>query len=74
MKLTVRGSVQPPRGSPGANSAFIVDLEIDLPEQIGALVELAGAVLCAAKGTAERMTAARDRWEITLEKGGKPAP
>ena len=74
MKLTVRGSVQPPRGTPGANSAFIVDLEIDLPERIAALVELAGCVLCAAKGTAERMTAARDRWDIQPENGGKPAP
>ena len=74
MKMTVKGTVQPPRGTPGANGAFIFDLEVELPERMAALVELAGAVLCAAKGTAERMTAARDRWEIALEKGGKPAP
>jgi hypothetical protein len=31
MKATVKGSIQPPRGTPGANGAFIVDLEVEIP-------------------------------------------
>ena len=32
MKATVKGSIQPPRGTPGANGAYIVDLEIEIPD------------------------------------------
>ena len=74
MKLKVRGSVQPPRGTPGANSAFLVDLEIDLPERVASLVELAGAVLCGMAGRSDEHIAARQRWRIALEKGGRPPP
>ncbi len=29
--VTVKGTIQPPRGTPGANSAFVVDLEVKIP-------------------------------------------
>ena len=29
--ITVKGSIQPPRGTPGANGAYIVDLEVSVP-------------------------------------------
>ena len=34
MKATIRGSITPPRGTPGANGAYIVDLEVDIPESM----------------------------------------
>ena len=74
MKLSIKGTVIPPRGTAGANGAFIFDLDVELPERMAALVELAGAVLCGAKGRADAHVSARQRWQLALEKGGRKAP
>ncbi len=51
MKLKVTGSIQPPRGTPGANSAYIVDLEIDVPPGLTEEQALEKAImLCALLG------------------------
>lgn len=49
MKFSVKGTVKPPRGTPGANGTFAVDLQVDVPERIARLVELAGAVIAGQK-------------------------
>ncbi len=39
MKFTIRGTVQPPRGTPGANGAYVVDLTIEIPDSVTLEVE-----------------------------------
>ena len=31
VRVTVKGTIVPPRGTPGANGAYVVDLEVDVP-------------------------------------------
>ncbi|MCK5712977.1 MAG: hypothetical protein KAI25_09685 [Hyphomicrobiaceae bacterium] len=33
VKIRLKGTIQPPRGTPGANGAFLVDLEMEIPVQ-----------------------------------------
>ena len=34
MKIKITGAITPPRGTPGANSAYLVDLEMEIPEAL----------------------------------------
>ena len=34
MKINVKGSITPPRGTPGANGAYLVDIDVELPEEL----------------------------------------
>ncbi len=50
MKFHVKGTIRPPRGTPGANGAYTVDLEIEAPQRIGRLAALAGYVIASRVG------------------------
>lgn len=45
MKFKIHGTIVPPRGTPGANGAYMVDLEIECPQRLGRLIAAAGATL-----------------------------
>ena len=45
MKFHVKGSIRPPRGTPGANGAYSVDLEIETPKRVARLVTMVGYVM-----------------------------
>lgn len=45
MIITVKGAITPPRGTPGANSAYMVDLEINVPDQAPTVTAPSGAVI-----------------------------
>ena len=32
-KIRVKGTIVPPRGTPGANGAYLVDLDVEVPVQ-----------------------------------------
>jgi len=34
MKINIKGSITPPRGTPGANGAYLVDLDVELPVEL----------------------------------------
>ncbi len=45
MKFKIHGKIVPPRGTPGANYPYVVDLEIECPQRLGRLIAVAGAKL-----------------------------
>ena len=44
MKFRIKGSIQPPRGTPGANGAYIVDLDLEVPNRLARMIEAVGAM------------------------------
>lgn len=65
MKLTIKGTIQPPRGTPGANGAYTVDLDVEIPERIARLIEVAGVVISDAGEIPESV---RQAFALSLER------
>lgn len=65
MKFTVKGTIKPPRGTPGANGVYAVDLELECPQRLARLVALAGLAMAQNSSIAREV---RDYWNLLLQK------
>lgn len=70
MKFHVKGTIRPPRGTPGANGTYTVDLEIETPQRVARLVTLAGHVLGNAGNVPHDV---RHYFEVALERAMRDA-
>ena len=62
MKFHIKGSIRPPRGTPGANGAYLVDLDLEIPNRLARMIEAVGATSAGIELPGEL----REFWAITI--------
>ncbi len=67
MKFTIKGSIRPPRGTPGANGAYLVDLDLEVPERLARMIEAVGAMSAGVELPGEL----REFWALTVERASE---
>lgn len=67
MKFRITGSIRPPRGTPGANGAYLVDLDLEVPKRLARMIEAVGAMSAGVELPGEL----REFWALTVERASE---
>lgn len=67
MRFRITGSIRPPRGTPGANYPYLVDLEIEVPQRLARMIEAVGAMSAGVELPGEL----REFWALTIARASE---
>lgn len=69
MKFRIKGTIVPPRGTPGANGAYVVDLDLEVPQRLARMIEAVGATSAGVELPGEL----REFWALVIARASERA-
>lgn len=67
MKFRIKGSIRPPRGTPGANGTYLVDLDLEVPNRLARMIEAVGAMAAGVELPGEL----KEFWALTVARASE---